>query len=136
MTTLYSRHTTATGRHRYTAWGDSAGFEGLPNGHYLISVEDGKRSACQLHNPDLRYAELLAAAQVAQEAMLNAMREQSRERLPPSRRTSARERRAWRAYCKAVGDPKGIVHIEIPAAHEIVRAGIQALLDAANQPKP
>jgi len=129
-TTLYLRTKTKGGAVRYVPHSEI--FDGaIGHGTWLVACGPGSTHWRRLDEQPA-VAELLAAAEVARDAMVRAMMDRSRW-APQQRPATAREQRAWAAYCREIGD-KGLVCLQSASAHDIVEAGIQALLRAATKP--
>ena len=122
---LYRRVVSPSGRVRYVETGVSDA-DVYPIGAHLVVVEPGLRTT--RYRIDPATAPLLAAAEVAREPMLVAMRERiSRVEVQPD--TEA-HRRGWAAYLAAGGPPSGL-SLRGASMAEVVDAGIDALIRAA-----
>ena len=117
MTTLYEKR----GR-RYIPVANTRAIDGLSNGSWLVVVDSGMTTIRQLVNPD--HAGFLAAASVAERAMVEAVRKAS-DAVPQSR-TSAKLTRAWKAYKAIAGDET--MWLNSSSTYDIVQAGIQVVL--------
>jgi hypothetical protein len=116
---------------RYDPWGRAWDRESLPLGCTLVINRPSSVSYRTL-DPQVTecQAALLAASELAAEAMVRAMMEASRER--PVRLSTDREHQAWHAYCRVLGEPGGLL-LERSSAQQIVNAGLQALRDAVER---
>lgn len=129
-TTLYLRTETPGGAVRYVPHGELWSRNAIGHGTWLVTCGPGSTHWRRLDEQPA-VVELLAAAEVAREAMQRAMMDRSRWE-PQQRPATARERRAWAAYCQEIGD-KGLICLQSASAHDIVEAGIKALLAAAEK---
>lgn len=117
LTTLYEK----VGR-RYVPVRDTEAYNGLGRGSWLVIVDRGVTSVRRLVHPD--HAGFLAAARVAEDAMLEALRRASEAR-PRQERLNARERRAFEAWKAIMGEE--ILWLQRESAQAIVDAGIEAV---------
>ena len=134
--TLYRRVVTESGAVRYVACAELWDRDVVHYGDFLIHAEPGSTAVKRLDEPGAdrvseQRAALVAAAITAEQAMVAAMREASRER-PAQRPMTDLEKKAWRAYCDVVGE-EGIVRLLVPSYQEIVDAGIKALMRAVEE---
>jgi len=128
-TTLYLRTTTPCGAVRYVPHSEI--FDGaIGHGTWLVTCGPGSTRWRRLDEQPA-VAELLAAAEVARDAMVRAMMDRSRW-APQQRPSTKRERAAWAAYCREIGD-EGLMCLQSACAQDIVEAGIAALLQAAGK---
>jgi len=128
-TTLYLRTKTKGGSVRYVPHSEI--FDGaIGHGPWLVTCGPGSTHWRRLDGQPAA-AELLAAAEVARDAMARAMMDRSRWE-PQQRPATARERRAWAAYCREIGD-EGLRRLQSASSHDIMEAGSQALLQAAEK---
>jgi|GEM_PF-5106270 len=131
--TLYRKVVLPSGRVRYVSIGEQWDFNGLPYGEWLISCSPGRTAIHRLDDPEddqvrIQRAALVAAARIAEDAMVLAMMERSRLE-PASDRLTPREQRAWAAYRLALGSDEPLM-LRRPSVHDIVYAGIEALIDS------
>jgi hypothetical protein len=99
-------------------------YDSLPKGFHLFFVEPGSRSIRFNIVPE--YAGLLAASKKVEDAMITAMREA--EKLQPTKHPITKKQRdAWESFNKAMGD--NMHTLERASIHDIVRAGIKALVE-------
>ena len=106
---------------------DSLLMESFSEGAHLVITYPGGRSTRYNVNPD--HAGLIAASQVAEDAMTTAMRIAGE--LKPSRTPiTPAQQRAWKKLVKEFGDD--IFTLQGPSAHNIAQAGIKALLAEAD----
>ncbi len=112
--TLYEKR----GR-RYFPVHDTNALDGLSNGHWMISIEDGSRSCQRVVEPDL--AGFLAAAQIARDAMC--------QQLIKSSVLTPRDP-IWRDL---LGNE--VVRLDGKCAFDIAEAGIAAVAEAYRKEK-
>lgn len=117
MTTLYEK----VGR-RYVPVHDTEAYRGLPAGDWLVSVRGGLTTVRRLVEPD--HAAFLAAARVAEDAMLGALRRASEAR-PQKGRLTGKEQRAFAAWKEVMGEETMMLTRD--SAYDIVQAGIEAV---------
>lgn len=103
----------------------------LSKGSWLVTVEDGSSSATTAIEPD--FIELHAASHYVREAMVKAMHEKSQLR-PRTIRMSSKEKKAWKAYEKIMGDDIP-AYFEYASLYEIADAGIKVLVGKAKRKK-
>jgi hypothetical protein len=115
--TLYEKR----GR-RYYPVSDTEAFSGIGKGSWLVTVERGRTSARLLLSPD--HAGFVAASQVAIDAMMDAMRQESAWK-PRRDAVSPTQKRAYAAYREIMGDE--IMCLERSSAWDIAQAGIDAV---------
>lgn len=118
--TLYEKR----GR-RYVPVRESEEWYTLPAGHYLITIRPGHTSLRRIVEPDLVGFE--AAALIAEDAMLDAIRRASESR-PRGEKLSLRERRAFQAWKEIMGG--AVFWLERESAQTIAEAGIRAVREA------
>ena len=82
------------------------------------------------YNIDPDYAALIAAARVAEDAMMQAMRKAS-ELKPKQTPITEGQRRAWRKLAREFGDD--LATLSGASAYDITQAGLKALEDEAAQ---
>ena len=105
-----------------------------PHGAHLIIVKPG--GSLTKFNIDPANSALLAAAQTMRDAMLEAMHKANRVRPVGAdgyrRELAAKERKAWEAY-KAIAGEKSSLILEGASLHDVIDAGIQALIEAVQK---
>ena len=117
MTTLYYK----SGR-RYVPCRDTAAYDGLPDGAWLVIVQGGSRRIRALL--DTRPADAALQAALAEfETDLGMAIAEASQAEPTTRPLSQREQRAWRAYAKVMGEDCPLTFTR-PAAAEIARRAI------------
>ena len=117
MTTLYYK----SGR-RYIPCHDTAAYDGLPDGKWLVIVQGGCRRIRALL--DTRSADAALQAALAKfETDLGVAIVEASQAEPTSRPLSAKEQRAWRAYAKVMGEERPLTFTR-PAAADIARRAI------------
>ena len=123
MTTLYRKE----GR-RYVPVHDTAAFEGLPDGTWLVVVEGGRR-ACIREQPTGPSLRAMAAVPRLEEFLVGLVREASRFKL--SHRTDTpKHRKAWAAYLAV--NPGADLWLEQESLAGIARAIAEGLARAAD----
>lgn len=123
MTTLYEK----VGR-RYKPARDDAAFDGLPNGTWLVTIADGRRSAQRMIDPRAGFETLGTIPEVT-EWVVELLREWTRSR--PARPLTAKEKRAWKAYTDIMGDDATLM-IQREAAQTIANEVATRIARRAN----
>lgn len=99
-------------------------------GYWLVHVQPGLRTTKSLLDPE--FAEVEAAMQLASDAMVTAMEEEARRKIPAYQVSDivlTKHEKAWAAYKEAMGDE--YTHVFKGASmYSIVEAGIAALRKA------
>jgi len=106
---------------------DSEFIYSLRKGTCLVMNYPGGQSISYNIDPD--YARLVAAANVAMEAMLTAMRKAS-EMKPQNTPITLGQQRAWKRLAKEFGDD--LCTLSMGSAHDIAEAGVEALQKEAS----
>jgi hypothetical protein len=95
-------------------------------GSHLVICYPGGQS--RRYNIDPDYAALIAAARVAEDAMMQAMQKAS-ELKPKQTPITEGQRRAWRKLAREFGDE--LVTLNCGSSYDIAQAGLKALEDEA-----
>jgi type IV secretory pathway ATPase VirB11/archaellum biosynthesis ATPase len=107
---------------------DSNMLDSLPQGAHLVVCVPGGQS--RRYNIDPNYAAMIAAGRVAEDAICDAIREADQPR-PQRMLLTERQRRAWRALARALGDEMGtLVHA---SHHDIAEAAVRAMQAEADK---
>lgn len=106
---------------------DSLLQESFPEGAHLVITYPGGRST--RYNVDPNHAALIAAARVAEDAMIQAMIKGS-ELKPKQTPITLGQQRAWKKLAREFGDE--LCTLNGASAYNIARAGINALLSEAD----
>lgn len=122
---LYRRTVSPGGKVRYAAWGRHYASETLPNGHWLVSIEDNHSGYVRV---EPEYATIEAALQEVQEAMLTAMSRACRSQPEPGP-DLAQDQKAMEAYYAAGGRSGAVYRVNSLSA--VIDAGIAVLREAA-----
>ena len=96
--------------------------DGLPYGNHLIMVYPGGQST--RYNIDPALAPMIAAGRVAEDWMVEAVRDASAMR-PRRHPLTEKQQQAWQRLNKALGDD--VYTLEIACARDIAEAGIKAM---------
>jgi hypothetical protein len=96
--------------------------DGLPYGNHLIMCYPGGQST--RYNIDPALAPMIAAGRVAEDWMVEAIRDASAMR-PRRHPLTEKQQQAWQRLNKALGDD--VYTLEIASARDIAEAGIKAL---------
>ena len=107
---------------------DSDYLDAFPKGSTLVMCYPGGQS--RRYNIDPDYAALIAAARVAEDAMMQAMRKAS-ELKPKQTPITEGQRRAWRKLAQEFGDE--LCTLNGASSYDIAQAGLKALEDEAAQ---
>ena len=107
---------------------DSDYLDSFPKGSTLVMCYPGGQS--RRYNIDPNYAALIAAARVAEDAMMQAMQKAS-ELKPKQTPITERQRRAWANLAKEFGDE--LCTLNGAASYDIAQAGIKALQEEADK---
>lgn len=99
--------------------------DAFPQGAHLIVVSNGWTS-CR-YNVTPEHAPLLAALRLHREACMDAMRKASASR-PTKRPLTAKEAKAYRAYCDVMG-AESMLQLETASASDMVDALEKSLID-------
>jgi len=105
---------------------DSDYLDAFPKGSTLVICYPGGQS--RRYNIDPAYAALIAAARVAEDAMMQAMSKAS-ELKPKHTPITEAQRRAWKELAREFGDE--LATLNGSSAYEITQAGLKALEDEA-----
>ena len=105
---------------------DSDYLDAFPKGSTLVICYPGGQS--RRYNIDPDYAALIAAARVAEDAMMQAMQKAS-ELKPKQTPITEGQRRAWRKLAKEFGDE--LATLNGASSYDIAQAGLKALEDEA-----
>ena len=103
-----------------------------PHGVHLVLSMPGSRLTRFQIEPEI--AGLLAAAEIARPAMMEAMRNANHYRPsgPQGRPLTKREQKAWAAY-KAIAGEESCIILQGASMHDIVDAGFQRLIEVARE---
>ena len=114
--------------HRYkpVAEYDSDYLDSFPKGNHLVMCYPGGQS--RRYNIDPDYAALIAAARVAEDAMIQAMTKAS-ELKPKHTPITEGQRRAWKKLAREFGDE--LATLNGASSYDIAQAGLKALEDEA-----
>ena len=100
-----------------------------PHGAHLIwSRPGGVLTNYRIEPAD---AALLAAAERMRDAMTEAMRKA--DRWQPDAKLTGKDLKAWNAY-KAIAGERSSLRLKGVSMHDVVEAGIKALIEAARKP--
>ena len=105
---------------------DSEYLDAFPKGSTLVICHPGGQS--RRFNIDPDYAALIAAARVAEEAMIQAMGKAS-ELKPQKTPITFAQQRAWKGLARAFGTE--LCTLNGASSYDIVQAGLKALEDEA-----
>jgi len=105
---------------------DSDYLDAFPKGSTLVMCYPGGQS--RRYNIDPDYAALIAAARVAEDAMMQAMQKAS-ELKPKQTPITEGQRRAWRKLAEEFGDE--LCTLNGASSYDIAQAGLKALEDEA-----
>jgi hypothetical protein len=105
---------------------DSDYLDSFPKGSTLVICYPGGQS--RRYNIDPDYAALIAAARVAEDAMIQAMRKAS-ELKPKHTPITEGQRRAWKKLAREFGDE--LATLNGASSYDIAQAGLKALEDEA-----
>lgn len=114
---------------RYHPVRETDAYEGLTEGAWLVIVKPGCTTMRRAVEPD---AAVYAAAEVAREPMLEAMRKACELR-PKATALTEREKRAIAAYNRVMGDAHPLM-VQGSSIAEVVDVGIDALVQASKTP--
>jgi hypothetical protein len=124
VATLYEK----VGR-RYVPVHDTAAYEGLPDGAWIVTVQGGRRTASKVLSMDGGF-EAIAAIPDLTEMMVPLLREYSATR--PARTLTAREKRAWKAYTDIMGEDSTLM-LERESAWGIAHAVARKVAERAQE---
>lgn len=113
---------------RYVPVADTEVYHALHNGTWLIEVEDGCRKTLRVLDPAIP-AEALALVPKLGDVIAGVIQEHYRHR-PEKRPLTAKERRAYKAYCDVMGEDATLV-LENPSAFEVGQMVATALAKLA-----
>jgi len=113
-------------RYKPVAEYDSDYLDAFPKGSTLVMCYPGGQS--RRYNIDPDYAALIAAARVAEDAMIQAMSKAS-ELKPKHTPITEGQRRAWRKLAEEFGDE--LATLNGASSYDIAQAGLKALEDEA-----
>jgi len=105
---------------------DSDYLDSFPKGSHLVICYPGGQS--RRYNIDPAYAALIAAARVAEDAMMQAMTKAS-ELKPKHTPITECQRKAWKKLAKEFGEE--IATLSGASSYDITQAGLKALGDEA-----
>jgi hypothetical protein len=105
---------------------DSDYLDSFPKGSTLVMCYPGGQS--RRYNIDPDYAALIAAARVAEDAMIQAMSKAS-ELKPKHTPITEGQRRAWKKLAREFGDE--LATLNGASSYDIAQAGLKALEDEA-----
>ena len=105
---------------------DSDYLDAFPKGSTLVMCYPGGQS--RRYNIDPDYAALIAAARVAEDAMMQAMSKAS-ELKPKHTPITEGQRRAWKKLAREFGDE--LATLNGASSYDIAQAGLKALEDEA-----
>jgi hypothetical protein len=124
MATLYEK----VGR-RYVPAHDSAAWDGLPNGAWVVTIEGGRRTAYRQIDVG-RGIEAIAAITDLTEMMVPLLREYSATR--PASPLTTKEKRAWKAYTDVMGEDATLM-LERESAWGIAHAVARKVAERARE---
>jgi hypothetical protein len=107
---------------------DSDYLDSFPKGSHLVICYPGGQS--RRFNIDPAYAALIAAARVAEDAMIQAMTKAS-ELKPKHTPITEGQRKAWKKLAKEFGDE--LATLNGASSYDIAQAGIKALQEEADK---
>lgn len=107
---------------------DSDYLDAFPKGSTLVMCYPGGQS--RRYNIDPDYAALIAAARVAEDAMMQAMQKAS-ELKPTQTPVTLAQQRAWKGLARAFGTE--LCTLNGASSYDIAQAGLKALEDEAAQ---
>jgi len=116
------------GRYKPVAEYDSDITDSFRHGNHIVMCHPGGRSF--RYNIDPAFGPMIAAGHIAEEAMVKAMLTAS-ERRPTNMPITPAQKKAWNALAKALDDD--ICSLQSSSAHDVVAAGVKALVDEANK---
>jgi hypothetical protein len=102
--------------------------DSFTKGTHLVMCYPGGSS--RRFNIDPNYAAMIAAGRIAEDSMITAIRKASEMR-PQRTPITEGQRRAWKKLAKEFGDD--LATLQINSAHDIVEAGIQAMMKEADK---
>ena len=102
--------------------------DGLPYGNHLIMCYPGGQST--RYNIDPALAPMIAAGRVAEDWMVEAIRDASKMR-PRRTQLTENQQQAWQSLNRALGDD--VYTLEIASARDIAEAGIKAMQQEAEK---
>jgi ABC-type branched-subunit amino acid transport system substrate-binding protein len=105
---------------------DSDYLDAFPKGTTLVICHPGGQS--RRYNIDPDYAALIAAARVAEDAMLQAMQKAS-ELKPQQTPVTPAQQQAWKKLAREFGD--SLCTLNSASSYDITQAGLKALEDEA-----
>jgi len=97
-------------------------------GTHIVMCYPGGQS--RRYNIDPAHAPLIAAGRVAEDAMCRAIREASEMR-PQKNPITSGQKKAWERLAQEFGDE--LATLQVNSAHDIARAGVQAMIDEAHK---
>lgn len=104
----------------------------FPHGAHLVWSRPG--SVLTQYRIEPADAAMLAAAERMRDAMMEAMHKA--DRVEPDGKLTGKRLRAWNAY-KAIAGDESALRLKGPSMHDVVEAGLQALIEAVkNDKKP
>lgn len=106
---------------------DSELLAALPKGAHMIVCDPNRTSYRYNIEPD--YASLIAAGYAAEQVMVDAIYNASLMRLDTQTPLTPEQREAWQNMVRVFGERGGYIHY--PAAQEIARKGLEALVGKA-----
>ena len=107
---------------------DSEYLDAFPKGSHLVICYPGGQS--RRYNIDPDYAALIAAARVAEDAMIQAMHKAS-ELKPKQTPVTPAQHQAWKQLARAFGDE--LYTLNGDSAYDITQAGLKALQEEADK---
>jgi hypothetical protein len=105
---------------------DNEYLDSFPKGTTLVICHPGGQS--RRYNIDPDYAALIAAARVAEDAMIQAMQKAS-ELKPKQTPVTPAQQKAWKQLARAFGDE--LFTLNGASSYDITQAGLKALEDEA-----
>ena len=109
-------------RYKPVAEYDSTYMDSFPKGAHLVMCYPGGSS--RRFNIEPNYAAMIAAGRVAEDAISSAVVKASEMR-PHNKPITEKQRKAWEALAKSMGDDR--YYVEIPSAREIAEEGVKAM---------
>ena len=107
---------------------DNEYLDSFPKGTTLVICHPGGQSRRYNINPD--YAALIAAARVAEDAMIQAMQKAS-ELKPKQTPVTPAQQKAWKQLARAFGDE--LFTLNGASSYDITQAGLKALQEEADK---
>jgi len=111
-------------RGRYVAMGVRDHLRGeMNNGHYLMTIYDG---GCHYSTVEPAWVEVEAALQEVRTAMEHTLSETNKAR-PDTTAMKGKEIKAWKEYCKILGNDGASLTFRGCSMHDLVQAGLDVV---------